>query len=293
MLRAMDAADLRADTTAAAHGGVYQLALGRSWDFLLPSGGVVMTAALRAAADAIADPGLRLLSATAVFCEPIQPGPIAIEPTILRRGASAVQTRTALHAPGSSGCEVIATFARERSGPDVLGVPAPAVPPPAACADLLATGSPMARARFFANLECRLARGTPLWADGFRAGPARYLRWFRYRVPQRDGDHLDRLALPPLADTMPAALTQAIGPSDYRFYAPSIDLTVHVVADTDREWILVASTLGRAVGGWANARAEIWDDRGKYLGAASQTMYLRTVTGEPPCIDASERPDQA
>lgn len=289
----MHPADLRADTTAtAADGGTYRLTLGTAWDFLLPSGGVVMTAALRAAAAAVGDPAMRLLSATAIFCEPVAAGPIAIEPVVLRRGNAAVQTRTALQAPaGTRACEVIATFARDRSGPDVIAAAAPRVPPPDACADLLAAGSPMTRARFFANLECRLAAGTPLWSPGFTAGPARYARWFRYRVPQRDGDALDRLALPPIADTMPAALTQALGPGDYRFYAPSVDLTVHVVDDTDRAWILVDATLGRARAGWATGRADIWDDRGKYLGCATQTMYLRTVSGAPPVVDASGRTD--
>lgn len=305
----MDAADLRADTTAIARDGAYHLELGRAWDFLLPSGGVVMTAALRAAAAAVDDPGLRLLSATAIFCAPIQPGPLVIRPIALRRGSSAVQTRTALVGAGATGprggahdgqapalgagatdgCEVIATFARERSGPDVIALAAPPVPPPDACEDLLAAGAPMSRARFMGNFECRRALGTPLWTDGFAAGPARYARWFRYRCPQRDGDRLDRLALPPIADTMPAALSQAIGPSDYRFYAPSVDLTLHVVDDTDREWILIDAYLGRAVGGWATGRCDIWDDRGKYLGCATQTMYLRTVNGAPPVVDASAR----
>jgi len=287
ILAPMPAADLRADTTAIASGADYRLDVGRAWDFRLPSGGVIMTAALRAAAAAIADPAMRLLSATAIFCEPIHPGPVVITPTVLRRGASAIQTRTWLRAEGSSGCEVIATFARDRSGPDVVARRAPDVPPPEACADLLAGGAPMTRARFFDNLECRLARGVAPWVEGYAAGPARALRWFRYQHPQREAGTLDRLALPPIADTMPGALTHAIGPSDYRFYAPSVDLTLHVVDDTDREWILIDAFLGRAVNGWATGRAEIWDDRGKYLGAATQTMYLRTVTGDPPIVDAS------
>ncbi|MBP8808455.1 MAG: thioesterase family protein [Kofleriaceae bacterium] len=282
-------ASLYHDTTPTPIGAHFELTLGTAWDFLLPSGGVVMTAALRAAAAAIASPDHRLLSATATFCEPIAPGTIELHPQVLRRGAAAIMTRTALHPPGGVGCEVTATFARDRVGPDVIARPPPAVPPPADCADLLATGSPLARARFFANLEVRLAAGTPLFAPGFAAGPARYARWFRYRAPAGDGVALDRLALPPIVDTMPAALTQAIGPTDYRFYAPSVDLTVHVVDDTDREWVLVEATLGRARSGWANARVELWDDRGRYLAAGCQTMYLRTVAGTPPTVDASDR----
>ena len=285
MLASMPPADLRADTTATAGA----LTLGTAWDFLLPSGGVVMTAALRAAAAAVDDRSARLLSATAIFHEPVAPGPIVVAPAVVRRGGSAVQTRTHLHAPGALGCEVLATFARDRVGPDVIASAPPAVPPPDDCPDLTVTGSPLLRARFFANLEVRLAEGTPLWAPGFAAGPARYLRWFRYRVPQIVDGQLDRLALPPIADTMPAALTQAIGPGDYRFYAPSVDLTLHVVDDTEREWVLVAATLGRARSGWATARFEMWDDRGRYLAAGCQTMYLRGVAGTPPTVDASGR----
>lgn len=285
MLAAM-AADLRADTLPIRTGERYQLELGRAWDFLLPSGGVVMTAALRAAAAAVDDPTARLLSATATFCEPIAPGPLVIEPRVLRRGGSAIQVRTALHAPGSQGCEVTATFARDRAGPDVIAVAPPPVPPPDAALDL---GPSLGRLPFFANLDVRLAEGTPLWAPGFAAGPARHLRWFRYRVPQRDHDRFDRLALPPIVDTMPAALSQALGPGDYRFYAPSVDLTLHVVDDTEREWVLVAATLGRARAGWATARVDLWDDAGRYLAFGCQTMYLRTLAGTPPTVDASAR----
>jgi acyl-CoA thioesterase len=108
-------------------------------------------------------------------------------------------------------------------------------------------------------------------------------------VPQRDHDRFDRLALPPIVDTMPAALSQALGPGDYRFYAPSVDLTLHVVDDTEREWVLVAATLGRARAGWATARVDLWDDAGRYLAFGCQTMYLRTLAGTPPTVDASAR----
>jgi acyl-CoA thioesterase len=290
MLSAMEPASLSADTTPSRTlDGGYTLDLGRAWDFLLPSGGVVMTAALRSAALAIGDDDYRLLSATAIFCEPIAPGPLTITPHILRRGHGAIQTRTQLGALGSAGCEVSATFARDRTGPEVHALRRPDVPPPEQCPDENAVGSSLSRARFFGNLEVRLAAGTALWDAGFAAGPGRHARWFRYRVPQTRGSLFDRLALPPIADTMPAALAQAIGPVDYRFYAPSVDLTVHVVDDTDRDWLLVVATLSRAHRGWATGRAEIWDDRGRFLACATQTMYLRTVSGTPPVVDASDR----
>ena len=191
----------------------------------------------------------------------------------------------------------------------------PDVPPPAACPDLLvdvSAGSntapatagqtakpadqrdsfgknPHLRARFLHNFECRLAQGDRLWTDEFRAGPARYARWFRYRRPPRDAaGHFDRLAHAPIADTMPAALTQAIGPGPYRFFAPSLDLTLHVVDDTDREWVLVSAHVRRARAGWAIGEAELWDDQGRLLAFATQSMYVRTITGEMPVRDATD-----
>jgi len=292
------AADLAADTTPVPTAGApgetrrgYALTLSSQWDFLYPSGGVVMTAALRAAAAALADPDYRLVSATAIFCEPIKPGAVELDVELLRVGGAAVQTRTHLHPPGSAGAQILATFARERTGPDVRGARMPTVPPPAACPDLLADDgkNPHLRARFFGNVEMRLARGHRFWTDEFQAAPARYARWFRYHRPQRDAaGRFDRLAHAPLADTMPAALTQAIGPGAYRFYAPSLDLTLHVVDDTEREWLLVSAYVRRARAGWAIGEAEVWDDTGRLLAVASQAMYVRTITGAPPVRDATE-----
>ena len=88
---------------------------------------------------------------------------------------------------------------------------------------------------------------------------------------------------------MPPALYQALGPSDYRFYAPSLDLTLHIVDDTDREWLLVHAEARRARAGWAFRDAEIWDDRGRRIGFVTQAMYITSTAGTPPTVDASTR----
>lgn len=251
-----------------------------------------MSAALRAAEDAISDASYRLVSATSLYCDPVDHGEVELDVEILRTGSAAAQVRCHLRNHARAGLQLTATFARERVGPDVRGALPPDVPPPERCADLLteASRNPHERAPFFANLECRLGRGTHLWSSELIAGPPRYARWFRYRRPQRDAaGRFDRLALPPIADTMPAALTQAIGPGPYRFFAPSLDLTLHVVDDTDREWVLVSVYVRRARGGYAIGEAELWDDAGRFLGFATQAMYVRTLAGEPPIIDAAGR----
>jgi len=274
----------------------YQLMLPDHWDYLLPSGGVAMTCALRAAAADIGDPTFRFASATTIFAAPIHPGPCIADVHVIRRGKSAVQTRVSFRhlqeKDGDPGLELIATFMRDRKGPDVLGVPFPKVKSLADAApiDDGAPNNPHARFRFYQQLDCRLADGEPFWQPSFVAGPAFYARWLRYRVPQRDAQgRFDRLAFPPLIDTMPTALHRAIGPGPYRFYAPSLDLTVYAVDDTVREWLLVAVTLKRAQGGWAVADAEVWDDEGRFVAYGTQAMYLYSLSGDPPTVDASDR----
>ena len=297
-------ADLAADTAVLPDPetpGRYHLTLPDHWDYLLPSGGAVMTCALRAAEAAVGAPLLRLASATAVFCTPIHPGKLVADVTVLRRGGSTAQVRVWLRhgapppaaaAEDNTGLEVIATFCRDRRGPDVKGVAFPEV---RALADALpavddAANNPHTRYRFFEQLECKIADGDRLWSADFPPGPARYARWMRYRVPQRDAyGRLDRLAILPLIDTMPPALHRAIGPGTYRYYAPSLDLTTYVVDDTTREWLLIAVTLRRARMGWAIADADVWDDEGKLVAHGAQAMYVHNLAGEPPVVDASSR----
>ena len=296
----MSFADLAVDTAVTADPDVtgrYFLTLPDHWDYLLPSGGVVMTAALRAAAAHIADPSLRLCSATTIFASPIHPGRCVADVHVIRRGNATAQVRVIFRHTqeknNEPGLELVATFMRDRKGPDVIGTAFPAWAKPLASAvsvDDGAPNNPHARFRFYHQLDCLLADGEPFWQPSFAAGPARYARWLRYKVPQRDAEgRLDRLAIPPLIDTMPTALHRAIGPGAYRFYAPSLDLTCYTVDDTTREWLLVAVTMRRAKAGWAVADAEVWDDSGKLVAYGAQAMYLNTVSGDPPTVDASRR----
>jgi acyl-CoA thioesterase len=295
-------ADLAADTRVRADPevpGRYHLTLPDHWDYLLPSGGAVMTCALRAAEAAVGEPQLRLASATTVFCTPMHAGKLVADVTVLRRGGATAQLRVAMRhaeppaAADNEGLELLVTFVRDRKGPDVRGVPFPAdvrSVADAIPADDGAPNNPHGRFRFYRQLECRIAHGDAYWSAAMAPGPARYARWLRYKTPQRDAHgRLDRLALPPLVDTMPTALHRAIGPGPYRFYAPSLDLTTYVVDDTTREWLLVDVTLRRAHLGWAIADVEVWDDEQRFIAFASQAMYIQSVAGEPPVVDASTR----
>lgn len=261
--------------------GWYTANLPEAWNIRTPSGGVLMTVALRAMQEEVGDPDLRLLSAHTHFCSPVPAGPLEIRVEVLRHGGAAAQVRAQLSSttmPGP-GLEVSATFGREREGFDIIDVAPPDVPRADAAAPVQNL-APFGRFRlpFFEQVDTRLALGQPWWSDDWHAGPARLARWFRYKIPTTRGDgSFDPLALPPIADTMPPALIQKLGPHHQPFFAPSLDLTVHFLEDTPAQWLLTDAHVSRARGGFAHGEVQIWDERGALVAVATQMMMLRSA----------------
>ena len=290
------ASDLRQDTAVQKikeAPGWYTAELSDAWSWQTPAGGALMTVAMRAMTAEIGDPSYRPVSATTLFCSPVPSGAMEIRVEVLRRGNAAVQVRAALSStrvPGP-GLEVSATFARERPGVDMLGASPPDVPPPEACPVFDEQGPHrMGPFPFLQNVEVRLAQGYPFWAREFlsrnpgvtrrEVEPARFARWYRYRVSQMEADGtMDPLAIPPIADTMPSAVANGLGPGAPPFHAPSLDLTVHFLEPARTPHLLVATYARRAMSGYATAEAEIWTADGRLCAYSTQTMMLRARRG--------------
>ncbi len=245
-----------------------------------------MSVALRAMQAELDDPALALVSANTHFCSPVPGGPLEVRVEVLRHGGAA-QVRAALSSttmPGP-GLEVSATFAREREGIDLIDVARPKVSAPDQAAAMRnatpfdAASTPL----FFFNFDTRLALGHERRSGGGDWEPtdARLARWFRYKVPQaRTDGTLDPLAIPPIADTMRPALIQKLGPRHEPFFAPSLDLTIHFLEPTRREWLLTDVRARRARAGVAHAEVDIWDDEGRLIAVGTQMMMLRRVPPE-------------
>lgn len=259
--------------------GWYTADLPATWNYFTPSGGVLMTVAMRAMRAELGDDDLKPLSATTVFCSPVPHGPLEVRVTVLRRSGGAAQLRAALSsttAPGP-GLEVTATFARTREGPAFVDVVMPDVPGPAEAPDFFEGRPPQRRPAFFQNMQTRLASGHRPWKEHWVPNGARFCRWVRYDRSQMYGGALDRLALPPLIDVMPPAVEERVGPMTDRIYAPSLDLTVHFLDDTSRDWLLLHGHSRRAGEGYAQADIEIWDDDRRLLAYGTQMMILRRM----------------
>ena len=270
-------ADLRNDTEVQRVRkipGLFTASLSDRWNYMNPCGGVLMTVALRAMEEELADPRLSLLSATTLFCQAVLAGPMSIAVTILRRGETAAQVKATLSSaalPGP-GLEVLATFAKDLGGPDVHGVAMPEVEKPSSSRRMNGRGTPFP---IFENIEIVPGLGDPMWTDDGTQAPAHVAYWYRYVVPQTRDGLFDPLAIPPLADSMPPALVRRLGKGAPRYMMPSLDLTVYFLESAKTEWLLVESFVERARAGYAVGSANLWSEDGVLVARAAQSMTLR------------------
>jgi hypothetical protein len=67
------------------------------------------------------------------------------------------------------------------------------------------------------------------------------------------------LAIVVLADTMPGAVGEKVGPQDRTWFAPSVDLTVHLLDECRSPWVLAHNRARHAGDGYASADMALWD----------------------------------
>lgn len=111
------------------------------------------------------------------------------------------------------------------------------------------------------RVEERLAVGLPPWDTTSPRTRAERCQWFRFdEPPVRSDGTLDPLGLVVLADIMPGAVGERVGPSGEMWFAPSVDLALHLLDDDWRSpWVLGRSTARHAGDGYASDDMALWD----------------------------------
>jgi len=249
-----------------------------------PQGGLVAATTLRAMQAALGETDHRLRTSTTVFASTVPAGPVEIEVDVLRRGRSVSQVQGTIRAAGTPepGHRTLAVYGRERPGYggtrlEFTELRPPEVPPPGSCLPLPADRPEPSvfDVSFWARLEVRDVDFHYPWESGWTGGRARGVRWVRYRnTPRLPGGDLDPLAYLPLVDVIPGAVGQHLGPGAPRYFAPTLDLTVHLLDRTRSEWLLQVMRMRRAVHGYGSGEMELWDPDGRLLAHASQTMLF-------------------
>jgi acyl-CoA thioesterase len=249
--------------------GHYSATVDPAWNLQpLPQGGVVTALALRAMVAELADEGQSLRTLHTTFAAQVAHGPVDIEVEVLRRGRSMSQLRAEVRNPGAPrGHVTTAVFGASREGFEFTDqTPPDQLPPPADCPSFrdpppegVDAFEPMP---FWTHVEGRPALGHAWWED-YEPDRAERAGWYRFdEPPMLDDGTLDTAALVVLCDFMPGALGEKVGgsgPPTRGWFAPSVDLTVHLLGECRSEWVLAHNTARHAGAGYASADMALWD----------------------------------
>jgi acyl-CoA thioesterase len=278
-------------TTVTSHGGGrYTATIGPEWVLAVaPQGGVVAAIAARAMAaelHAADGAGQALRSTHGVFVSPVPAGPVVVDVEVLRRGRSISQARATVRgADAASGYTALAVFGAAREG---FAFTEPAYPDVADAEDLRSFRDPLPPEAGVLDrgpmpfweqvIEGRPALGHDFWDPTPRTS-AHAANWYRFdHEPIGADGRLDPYALFVVADIMPNAVFERIGPTDRRWFAPSADLTVHLFGAASPGWILAEYRAHRAGDGYASVEANLWDPRGAHgpelVAYATQQMFF-------------------
>lgn len=291
--------DLLADVDGVADpdvAGRWHLDVSPAWNVFYAFGGMTMAATMRAAERTAARPDLSLLTASATFCAPVQAGPVHLDGRVLRNGRTASQVVAELHTgdPGDGDGPAIhlaAVFGDRRSiHVDYVDLEFPDdVRPPGELPDVQSMGAdpgegdtPFHPINFHRQIEWRPAVGSSPASRDWTPGPARYAAWMRFRNPPRRPDGtLDPIALGVPGDSLGGAVWQRLGPfgpDNPPFLVLSLEITLHVLADTDTSWLLQHVRCHQARDGYAVGTTELWDEQRRLVGLAIQRARLRPFT---------------
>lgn len=275
-------ADVTATAAVADVPGAHTCDLVSEWDGPgVPHGGVMVAVALRAFRAELDDTDFALRSATATFCRRVGSHDLVVECEVLRRGNLVAQVRGDLRerAHVGTGIEVIATFGRGREGEGFLDATPPEVPPPEDCeADSLPrqVWDSAAPPSIFDQFETRRAMGRYPWDPQWQPGPARFVRWMRYRNGAgTEGGHLDPAALLPPADLPGPAVWARLGPERPLVFMNSLELSVRFLGDVRDEWLLCDYRARLMGDGYCLTESDIWSG-GRLVATCSQAMLMRS-----------------
>jgi acyl-CoA thioesterase len=269
--------------------GRYTTSISPCWELaVVPQGGLVAALAVRGMERELDVAPQTLRTLTAMFAGQVAGGPVEIDVQVLRRGRSMSQLSATVRNQGAeAGLTAIAAFGAPRRGFDFTELVMPDVAGPENVRgfrdplpdgiDFEFDGPPLP---FWEEIvEARPIIGRPPWED-FVEGPAESAIWYRLDDPPRLPDgRLDPLGVVVVCDTMPSSVGQKLGPDSGRWFAPSVDYTLHLFQPARSEWLLAHHKARYAGDGYASVEAALWDPVGPTLVAyATQLMLFSFIS---------------
>jgi acyl-CoA thioesterase len=248
--------------------GRYAAELDERWNLRpLPQGGIVTAIAVRAMEAELAHDEQSPRTLHTTFAAQVAHGPLEIDVEILRAGRSMSQVRSEVRNQGAGrGHLTTCVFGATRAGFSFTDLrPPDEIPDPGHCRSFRDPPPPggvdFEPMPFWTELvEGRAVLGHAPWDDAYVPDRAERAMWYRFdEAPILEDGRLDPLALIVLADTMPGAVGEMVGRNDRPWFAPSVDLTVHLLDDCRSTWVLAHNRARFAGDGYASADMALWD----------------------------------
>jgi len=247
--------------------GRYLAELDERWNLRpLPQGGIITAIAVRAMEMELAHDEQTPRTLHTTFVAQVTHGSLEVDVEVLRAGRSMSQVRAEVRNAGAArGHLTTCVYCATREGFDFTDLrPPDEIPDTMSCRsfrDPPPPGVPVFEPMpFWAELvEGRPVLGHAPW-DDYVPDRAERAMWYRFEdPPMLDDGRLDPLALIVLADTMPGAVGERVGRSDRAWFAPSVDLTVHLLDDCRSSWVLAHNRARFAGDGYASSDMALWD----------------------------------
>jgi acyl-CoA thioesterase len=257
----------RTDTAVSPVGdGRYAANIVDGWDINgNANGGYLLAIAARAIAAESGRPDPYTI--TAHYLAPGKPGPITVDVDIVRSGRLMVTSTARMRdSEGKvlmqllAGCGDLATSA----GPEQITIAPPDVPPPDECASTTNDLVPMP---FRARIEVRLHPDDAGFVRGEPSGQAVIRGWFRLR----DSESLDTIAVLQAVDAFPPAVFNTSLPVSW---VPTLELTTHVRARAEGEWLRCRLSTNVVAGGFLEEESEVWDEQGRFIAQSRQLALV-------------------
>ena len=242
----------------------YRAEIHPGWDVVgNANGGYLLALGARAMAAAAKQP--HPVSVTAHYLSPGRPGPVTIDPQIVKSGKRLTTVRALLEGADKPILQLLGCFGDISTieGPERIDAHPPALPPPEECPRMEYNpelGFPPA---LMSKLDLRLHPEDANFLAGSPSGEPQLRGWLR--LP--DDEPLDVFALLMATDAFPPTIFNAALPVAW---SPTVELTAHLRGIPEPGWLRCRFTTRFISGGMMEEDGEVWDVTGRLVAQSRQ-----------------------
>ena len=248
----------------------YTASIPEGWDVVgNTNGGYLLALGARAMARAAAQP--HPITVTAHFLSPGRPGPVTVDPQIVKAGRRLTTVRASLTGPDKPLIELLGSFGDMTAieGPERIDASPPDLPPPEACVPIRhdpVAGLPPA---LFDRVDLRMHPEDAKFYDGSPSGEPLIRGWIKLA----DEEPIDVFSLLFITDAFPPTVFNARLPVAW---APTVELTAHVRGLPQPGWLRCRFSTRFISGGMVEEDGEIWDESGRLVAQSRQLALTPT-----------------